>query len=86
MSLRTKPQSNKTTGLPVGVSKTWRMRPAPRLPYLEYQVLFQDKHGVSKIKHFYVSVRPTPRVDALVRKQAVEFRKQYEVRYACNLH
>jgi len=80
MRLRTKPQRNKTTGLPAGVSKTWRMRPAPRLPYLEYQVLYQDKHGISKIKHFYVSVHPTPMVEALVKKQAIEFRQQYEAR------
>jgi hypothetical protein len=43
-------QTNKVTGLPVGISATWRIRPS-RSPY-------KNEKGIPKTKHFYVGVQP----------------------------
>lgn len=80
--LRTRPQSNKRTGLPVGVSRTWRTYPrGERPPYLEFQVLWHDGSR-PRIKHFYVGAYPTRRRLREVREEAIEFRRAYEERRA----
>jgi len=77
MRVRSKSSSAKKTGLPVGVTKTWRMR-AVKSPYLEYQVFYQTKRGKHKVKHFYVGVNPEPTTERLARDRAIKFRKEYE--------
>lgn len=76
-SLRSKPQPNKESGLPVGVSMTWRIR-KDRQPYLEFLVNWKGRHGKSRIKHFYVGVAPTSKKEREVRRSAILFRKSYE--------
>ncbi len=81
MPLRTRPQSNKTTRLPAGVSSTWRTYPTGgRSSYLEFQVLWHDGRS-ARIKHFYVGSAPTRRRTREVREQAIEFRRAYEEHY-----
>ena len=79
--LRTRPQSNKTSGLPNGVSRTWRTRKG-RQPYLEYLVNWIDELGKPRIKHFYVGVDPTQEADWRARQAAIRFRKAYEAQCA----
>ena len=75
--LRTRPQSNKTTGLPIGVSRTWRSR-KDRRPYLEYLVNWIDEVGKRRVKHFYVGVDPKQETEWKARRAAIAFRKAYE--------
>ncbi len=78
-TLRSKPQTNKQSGLPVGVTMTWRTR-EDRQPYLEFLVNWKDRHGKARIKHFYVGVAPTLKEERDVRRAAIQFRKSYESR------
>lgn len=75
--LRKKPQPNKQSGLPVGVSMTWRTR-KDRQPYLEFLVNWKDNHGKPRIKHFYVGTTPTVKEERGARRTAIKFRKEYE--------
>jgi len=79
--LRSRPQTNKTTDLPPGVSMTWRSR-KDRRPYLEYLVNWVDDEGKTRIKHFYVGVDPTQKDERTARRAAILFRKSYEGQYA----
>jgi len=77
--VRKRAQANKLSGLPNGISKTWRQR-ENRQPYLEYLVNWRDDEGKVRIKHFYVGVAPTKKAERLVCREAVLFRKAYEAK------
>lgn len=78
MGPRSKSQVNKTTGLPNGITKTWRKRKGKR-PYLEFQTYWKDATGKVRIQHFYVGVEPTPEKEILAFQNAKAFRDQYEL-------
>ena len=69
-------QHNKRSGLPAGITETWRKREGRR-DALEFQVFYQEE-GRPRIKHFYVGPEPlgTQRKDAMAR--AIAFRQAYE--------
>ena len=75
------PMPRKSNRLPVGVSCTWRKRPGTgKRPYFEFQVLFADRRGRPKIRHFYVGVEPTPIKRQMMRLKAIAFRQAYELK------
>ncbi|MDR3684751.1 MAG: hypothetical protein P4L11_13570 [Geothrix sp.] len=77
-ALYTRRMPHKTNHLPVGISTTWRKRKGRR-PYLEFQVLWADRRGKAKIRHFYVGVDPTHIRLRLELARAIAFRRAYEL-------
>lgn len=75
--IRQREQANKKSGLPLGVSKTWRRR-AGRRPYLELLVTYRDQEtGRMKTRHFYVGTDPDETSIQRAFREAVRFRQAY---------
>lgn len=80
MPLRTHPQSNKRSGLPLGISGTWRIRP-DRRPAYEFMVTYREGRAI-RTKHFHVGPSMDPELYLRQLQEAIKFRRAYEARYA----